>query len=191
MQSLCDCHLPSLWRFVYTRVGGDAHLAEDITSETVLAMLTAIASDPDGVEIINLGGWLRTVAGRRVSDHFRAVSRVQHLLEQVASNPRSEAADPAGQKELEETRCEVRRAMDKLPAEYRLALEWKYLDNLSVREIALRWETTEKSAESILFRARREFRERMTRGPSPELARNGQHVPLEEQPANGNAAHQP
>ena len=86
MQSLCDCYLPSLWRFVYTRVGGDAHLAEDITSEAVLAMLTAIESGTEEAEILNPGGWLRTVAGRRVTDHFRAASRVQHLLEQVAGS---------------------------------------------------------------------------------------------------------
>ncbi|MGE3778438.1 MAG: hypothetical protein AB7F89_14730, partial [Pirellulaceae bacterium] len=41
--------------------------------------------------------------------------------------------------------------------------EWKYLDGLSVREIAVRWEMTEKAAESVLFRARREFRDRLAR----------------------------
>ena len=43
----------------------------------------------------------------------------------------------------------------------RSALEWKYIDKLSVREIAERLDVTEKAAESMLFRGRREFRERM------------------------------
>jgi hypothetical protein len=48
--------------------------------------------------------------------------------------------------------------MDELTDQHRTALEWKYVDKLSVRDIAGRWEATEKSVESILFRARRELR---------------------------------
>ena len=51
--------------------------------------------------------------------------------------------------------------MGELSDQHRTALEWKYLDKLSVREIADRWETSEKAVESILFRARRELRMRL------------------------------
>lgn len=176
MQWLCDCYLPSLWRFVYTRVNGDRHLAEDITNDTIVVMFTTIQSEcHSDAEILNVAGWLRTVAGRRIADHFRAVARVQHLLPQASGN-RADAhvADPAKQHELQETQADVRRAMDNLPEQYRLALEWKYLDKLSVREIAARWETTEKAAESILFRARREFRDKMAQPQPVESARNGE-----------------
>jgi RNA polymerase sigma factor (sigma-70 family) len=134
------------------------------------------------------------VAGRRITDHFRAASRVQHLLRKSPNN-RSEAdtADPAKLHELEETRAEVRLAMDSLPDQYRLGLEWKYLDKLSVREIAARWEMTEKAAESILFRARREFRERLTKQQPMEPSRNGKRSrPMESVPdetANESASH--
>jgi RNA polymerase sigma factor (sigma-70 family) len=181
MQWLCDCYLPSLWRYVYMRVRGDAHLAEDVTSDTVLAMLTMLETsecgderDAAGPEIRNLAGWLRTVAQRRISDHFRAASRVQHLLQGVAGGSERSEPDLAARQEVEESRAAVRRAMDGLGDQHRLALEWKYLDNLSVREIAARWEITEKAAESILFRARREFRERLEKpclGHRSELAK--------------------
>ena len=130
---------------------------------------------------MNPAGWLRTVAGRRVQDHFRAVSRVRHLIERAAGDvAAADHADPAASSELRETRAEVRRAMDQLPDQYRLVLEWKYLDKLSVREIAERCGTTEKAAESILFRARREFRDQL-RGPA---ARQDA-----ERPRNGTCAH--
>jgi RNA polymerase sigma factor (sigma-70 family) len=196
MQWLCDCYLPSLWRFVYTRVGGDAHLAEDITSETVLAMLNSLQSAPcdqEGhtapVEIENLAGWLRTVAQRRISDHFRAVSRVQHLVERCGGGAERSEVDPAAQQELEESRAAVRHAMDELPEQHRLALEWKYLDNLSVREIAQRWEITEKAAESILFRARRELREGLEKPCHPVPTRNGRPAREKELP-QGEASHE-
>ncbi len=51
--------------------------------------------------------------------------------------------------------------MDELSDQQRMALEWKYVERLSVREIAERLDTSEKAAESILFRARKEFRQRM------------------------------
>jgi DNA-directed RNA polymerase specialized sigma24 family protein len=48
--------------------------------------------------------------------------------------------------------------MDRLADEERLVLEWKYLDRLAVRDMADRLGRTEKSVESILYRARRSFR---------------------------------
>ena len=41
-------------------------------------------------------------------------------------------------------------------------LEWKYIDSLSVNEIASRLGTTTKAAESLLTRARNAFREAFT-----------------------------
>ena len=38
-QCLNERYLPSVWRFVFTRVDGDSHLAEDIVSETVFGLL--------------------------------------------------------------------------------------------------------------------------------------------------------
>jgi len=177
---LSDCHLPSIWRFVCVRVDGDQHLAEDIVSETMLALLAAVGTDAEpetdapalpqaGTEIVNPGGWLRTVAARKVQDHYRAVARVRHLIDDARNGTvetgRADAgeSDPAKQTEQQERRAEIRNIMDELPEQQRMALEWKYLDKLSVREIAARWQITEKAVESILFRARGEFRTRLNR----------------------------
>jgi RNA polymerase sigma factor (sigma-70 family) len=167
VQYLSDCYLPSVWRFVYLRVGGDRHLAEDIMSETVLALIRTAAA-PDAV-IGNVEGWLRSVAGNKVADHFRAAARVQHLIEQATPTlPVADHNDPAVRQEQAEQCAEVRRVMDALPPRHRLVLEWKYLDKLSVREIGRRMQMTEKAAESILFRARREFRDRLQHGVAEE-----------------------
>ena len=48
--------------------------------------------------------------------------------------------------------------MHQLADEDRLLLEWKYLDELSVKEIAARLERTEKAVEARLYRARLSFR---------------------------------
>lgn len=160
VQDLSDQYLPSVWRFVYVKVNSDRHLAEDIVSETVLALIKA-AADPE-FEIQNPGGWLRTVASNKIADHFRAAARVQHLIDDAKQNSESsDDNDAAKQHELQERRSEIRNVMDELSDQQRMALEWKYVDKLSVREIAERLNTTEKAAESILFRARKDFRQRM------------------------------
>jgi len=162
IQHLSECWLPSVWRFVYVRVRGDQHLAEDIVSETVLALVKA-AGKPE-VEINNPGGWLRTVAGNKVTDHFRAAARVQHLIDQAQQESGTrKVEEPSARQELEERRVEVRNVMDTLSEQHRVALEWKYIEKLSVREIAERMSLSEKAVESLLFRARREFRSGMNR----------------------------
>lgn len=160
VKHLTDCFLPSVWRFVYVRVKGDRHLAEDIVSESVLALIRAV-SEPE-LEIGNPVAWLRSVAAHKVADHFRAAARVQHLIDQAKQAvPANEEKDAVQEQELLERRVEIRRVLDHLPEQTRMALEWKYIDKLSVKEIADRLDLTEKAAESILFRGRKEFRQRI------------------------------
>lgn len=156
VRHLSECLLPSLWRFVYFRANGDQHLAEDIVSETVLSLIEAVAA-PDG-NVLCPGAWMRGVASHKIQDHFRAVARVQHLIDQAASvAEQNQPAQPAC--EAEERRAAIRKVMDDLPEPHRLVLEWKYVDHLSVQEIAGRMALTEKAVESILYRARCEFRD--------------------------------
>ncbi len=160
VQHLSECWLPSVWRYVFVKAKGDRHLAEDIVGEAVLALIKAV-SDPATV-IGNPGGWLRSVANHKLMDHFRAAARVQHLIDQAKqSAPVADKRDAAMEQELQERREEIRQVMDAIPEQTRMALEWKYIDKLSVREIAVRLDVTEKSAESILFRGRRDFRQRL------------------------------
>jgi len=163
IRHLSECLLPSVWRFVYFRVKGDQHLAEDIVSDTVLALVKA-AGDP-GTEVLSPGAWLRTVATHKIQDHFRAAARVQHLIDKAASvvGEYDKTSEPSCQQECNEQRAIIRKVMDDLSEPQRLVLEWKYIDQLSVREIAGRMATTEKSVEAILFRARREFRDGLGR----------------------------
>lgn len=171
VRSLTGSYLPSIWRFVYVRVKGDEHLAEDIVSETVLALIKAVR---DETPIENPGAWMRSVAQNKVMDHFRSAARVRQLMQKVIHTAESSNPDDAPSLKLhEEQREQVRDIMDGLTEQHRIALEWKYLEKLSVREIARRWETTEKAVESILFRARGEFRdqhrEREKKAEQPNL----------------------
>jgi RNA polymerase sigma-70 factor, ECF subfamily len=158
IRSLTRSYLPSIWRFVYVRVKGDEHLAEDIVSETVVALIKAAKEEAD---IGNPVAWMRSVAQNKVVDHFRSAARVRELMQNITQTTDGADHEDATSLQLAQERIgQVREVMDGLTEQYRLALEWKYLEKLSVREISERFATTEKAAESILFRARREFRDR-------------------------------
>lgn len=163
---LNECLVPSIWRFVYFRVNRNQNLAEDIVSETVLALVDAVSGDK---KIEHPAAWLRTVATRRVQDHFRAAARVEHLLERGGEHVVEQGGnDPAKQHEDLLKRQTVREAMDDLPRDYRSALEWKYVDKRDVRSIAKQLDMTEKAAEAMLFRARNALR-KLLRNEFPEL----------------------
>jgi len=156
-RTLYQRHLPAVWRQAYALVA-NVHTAEDITSETMIALLQAIdrlETDPP-----RIAGWLRTVVRSKAADHHRKSFRSRDKLPTVAS--KSEASDgddnPAGPLEAEETRAHVLQVLDQLPDRQRTVLEWKYLDALRVREIAERLGESEKAVETVLYRARREFR---------------------------------
>jgi RNA polymerase sigma-70 factor (ECF subfamily) len=156
--ALYERYLPTAWRYVYARVEGDRHLAEDIVSETILALVRQVNElDPDGG---SLAAWLRQVARNKLSDHRRKSGRAARADRVAAQSslPQQAPSGGATSLETEETKAQVIGVMDELADEERLVLEWKYLEKLSVRKIAHRLGRTEKAAESLLYRARRSFR---------------------------------
>jgi RNA polymerase sigma-70 factor (ECF subfamily) len=66
--------------------------------------------------------------------------------------------DPADLALAQENRELVVSVLEELRTDHRMVLELKYAEGLSVREIALRMDQSEKGLESLLYRARVEFR---------------------------------
>ena len=158
LDALYERYLPVVWRYVYIRVDGDQHLAEDVAAETMLSFVHDLSRiDPARG---SLPGWLLGVARHKIGDHRRRSARVGAA---ASVGVEHENAGRLGQDaallyELSETRERIVAVMDRLPDEERLVLEWKYLDGLPVREMASRLGRTGKAVESILYRARRSFR---------------------------------
>lgn len=161
-RALYERYLPLVWRRAQALVG-DSHAAEDVTSEVMLALLRNLARLEGEAECI--AAWLATVVRRQAADHHRRAYRARTKLANLAAESTaaertaSESQAPAAPLEAEETRREVLRVLDGMPERQRVALEWKYLDGLGVREIAERLGESERAVEAVLYRARRGFRE--------------------------------
>lgn len=113
--------------------------------------------------------WLLTFCRHEISAHWRSARRepssvfpedapeVEAALDALALDMRGR--DPESIAARSEASRLVQVALDRLPRHYGDALEWKYIDGFSVREIASRLSIGEKAAESLLTRARFAFRD--------------------------------
>ena len=113
--------------------------------------------------------WLCTFCRHEISGFYRRTGKDHAVVELVEDDPEVAAAleslsaandtGPEADLRRNETGRLVHLLLDRLPPRYSQALEWKYIDGLSVNEIAARLELTSKAAESMLTRAREAFRE--------------------------------
>lgn len=158
-KTLYQRYVPAVWRYAYALVN-DVHQAEDVVGEVMLAFLKGI-NDLDA-ESSKISAWLRAVVRHKVADHHRRNYCSKDGLNQIRETKVMDTPDtsPALPLEIEETQQQVFDVLDGLPERHRIALEWKYVEDLQVREIADRWGESEKAVEAILYRARREFRRR-------------------------------
>jgi RNA polymerase sigma-70 factor (ECF subfamily) len=144
---LYDRALPEVYGYLIARCP-DRSLAEDLTSETFMAAVTAPATSPMTVS------WLIGVARHKLVDHWRWQARQQRLLEAVGGS--APAAEDPWNATLEVLRA--REVLAGLVPQYRAALVLRYLDGLSVPETAALLDRTVHATEALLVRARKAFR---------------------------------
>jgi len=156
-------YFPRLFRFALYRLDGDADLAEDVVQITMTKALDKLASFRGEAALFS---WLCTFCRHEIGAVLRRKARNPIAL--IEDEPAIRAAlesliDPASTPETEFWTAELARlikvTLDSLPIAYGDALEWKYIDGLSVTEIGERLGRGNKAAEALLFRAREAFRD--------------------------------
>jgi RNA polymerase sigma-70 factor (ECF subfamily) len=149
-----DLALPQVYGYLLRRCG-NRDLAEELTSETFLAAAGVVhRADPPPMDV----GWLIGVARHKLADHWRARFREQRTLRAVATDPIVDAAtiDP-WDAQLDALRAQA--VLARLVPQHRAALTLRYVDDLSVPQVADLLGRTVAAAEALLVRARREFRD--------------------------------
>ena len=186
-EEFANDYLPQVYRFAARRLDYDGDLARDIVQTTLCKAIPKLGSYRGDAALMT---WLCACCRNEIAAHFRRAGRrpleigliVEDLEADAVAYPvltdgpevallRGEQADL------------VHEALDALPPNYGKALSWKYLEELSVKQIAARLEVGPKAAESLLTRARTAFRdayERLARSapqtPSPIPATNRKMV---------------
>jgi RNA polymerase sigma-70 factor (ECF subfamily) len=144
--SLYDRALPEVYGYLLARCGQRA-LAEDLTAETFLAAVHA-GDGPISV------GWLIGTARHKLVDHWRRLEREERGL-RLLDGGRPDTEDP-WDAELDALRA--REVLDRLGPAHRAALVLRYLDDLTVPQVAEALGRTLHATEALLVRARSAFR---------------------------------
>lgn len=145
--AMYETTLPVVYGFLSLRVGGNRALAEDLTAETYAAAVLLYKSHrADEVTL----SWLRTVARRRLIDHWRRASvATKNVLNLVPSGPDAIDSDIS---------TTVATALAALNEAQRQALVLQHIEGYSVAEIADLLDRSPTGVQSLLNRARVAFR---------------------------------
>lgn len=155
-----------LYRFASARLSGDRQNTREVVQATLSKSLRKIDTYRGESALFT---WLCVICRNEIIDWARhnAAYRKNIVLTEELPEIR-EIVDsmlaPAGDNavtlyEKHEVCRLIQVALDKLPAKYGDALEWKYIEGYSVNEIAQRMNVSPQAAQSLLARAKNSFRE--------------------------------
>lgn len=159
-----DENFSRLYRFALTRLSDDPDAAREVAQITLSRAVRKLHTYKGEAALFT---WLCTICRNETSDWLARQGRYrEHIVlaedfaevrAAVDSLQESERLGPEAQFRRAELLRLIQVALDTLPPSYGNALEWKYIEGYSVREIAARMGIGREAAQSLLARARRAF----------------------------------
>lgn len=155
-----------LYRFALPRLNGNADVAQEVVQATLCKVMRRLDTFRGEAALFT---WICQICRHQIADYLRENRRHSERVVLIDDSPAVQAALDAIQAPDEErpeqhygrgqTAALVRAVLDRLPARYGDALEWKYVEGLSVEEIGARMGVGTTAAQSLLARARVAFRD--------------------------------
>ncbi len=147
-------HLP-LFQFINRQIR-DVGVAEELVQDVFLGCIEGIR---ERREIQSFSAYIFTIARYKTIDHIRRKKIKKVFLSAIPETIVNGAAALIFNEKIEKDEITdiVERVFKHLPHEYALIIRLKYIDGFTVKKIAARLAVNFKAAESMLFRARREF----------------------------------
>lgn len=137
----------------------DETVAEDLTQETFVRLIRGIERfEPDGAA--KFSTYVMTIAKRLYLDHLR---RTKHILLDLSGQP--ELCGPVNLEEQVLTRLAAREAfslLSSLPEEQAQAIRLKYLEQMTLEEIAIRLGSSPKTVKSRIHNGIVKLRRQLT-----------------------------
>ncbi len=154
LAAIYDRTVDDVYRYCLAR-SGDEETAADVTADVFVSAARAFA---EGLSENVTRPWLFTVAKARLVDHWRRSSRHDRRVQRLRRvGDRNRLTGDLSDEMSSINAADVLEALKSLPDRQCAALTLRYLDELSVAEIADELSVTYAAAESLLARARRSF----------------------------------
>jgi RNA polymerase sigma-70 factor (ECF subfamily) len=167
-RTLFDLYFPRLYRHALARLGGEREDVRDVVQQTLCRGIEKLATWRGEAALYT---WFCQICNRLIVDVQRQRGRESRRCVHIEDSPQIQAVLDAlagstlDRPDVEQWRSDVGRlvqaTLDRLPERHAQVLEWKYVDELSVDDIARRLNLAPKAAESMLTRARQSFRAAM------------------------------
>lgn len=148
---LLERYWDRLYRWLY-QLTRDRHAAEDLTQETFLKALAALASFRPGT---NFRAWVYKIGHNNFVNQKRSEKRTKVSLPEDL--PGRDGAEIEAGSENREALEAVNRAVADLPPDFRAALMLRVNEGLSFRDVARILKTTEETARWRVFKARQKL----------------------------------
>ena len=155
-----------LYRFALARLSDDPETTREVVQMAMTKALRKIHSYRGEAALFS---WLCVICRNELVDTVRRNASYRKTIVLTEDYPEIRDivesldaplnSDPTGQYQKYEASRLIQVALDKLPARYGDALEWKYIQGYSVKEIAARMNLSHEAAQSLLARAKRAFKE--------------------------------
>jgi RNA polymerase sigma-70 factor (ECF subfamily) len=146
-----DRYAARIRRFIAQSLGAEKSEADDLLQDTFIALAEAL---PFFRGDSSLFTFACAIAHRKVLSFVRTNARRARLMRAAA------IAEPEPRRDMSAHR-DFNCALQQLPSEYREALVLKYVEEISVAEIARVLDLSEHAVESRLARARKLLRKRL------------------------------
>jgi RNA polymerase sigma-70 factor (ECF subfamily) len=158
-------YFPPLYRFALARLRGDEDASEEIVQRVLIRALDRLHTYKGEAALLT---WLCTLCRREIAGWLEREGRIRDVSISDERPEMRAALDALAAVDADDPEAALRRlelsglvqlTLDYLPARYGDVLEWRYIQELSVGEIADRLGVGYKAAESLLTRARAAFRD--------------------------------
>jgi RNA polymerase sigma-70 factor (ECF subfamily) len=148
--TLYDQYFPKIYSYVYHRVG-QAELAEDLTGQAFMRVLEAIRSGQGWRT--SFSGWLYRIAHNLVIDHYRRRKRASFVDIDAAPPIKATRGDPMRAAELRLDSERLRSALNDLTEEQAQVITLRFLEELSIAEVAAIMDKSEGAIKALQYRA--------------------------------------
>ena len=138
-----------LFNFLFTKVNGNKHIAEEILSDTIYS---AILSTPNVKNKDKIYPWLFNIAQKRFYDYLRKKYRDKDLNKKIQEGHKININNNKVE-DIENT-IMLDLAMENIKPQYKKILELKYIEKRSQKEIAKLLNKSRSSIENLIYRAR-------------------------------------
>jgi len=143
-----DQYINKIYRFIFLKVNSQ-EIAEDLTSEVFVRSWDKFRT---GEDIRNIQAFLYQVARNLVIDHYREKGESRTISAEEIWAP-DLRVDLEKEAQIDSEMSQARFALSKINEDYADIVVWRYLDQLSVSEIAKILNKSEGAVRVMLHRA--------------------------------------